>query len=194
MTDTVYQVQVVLRDSEPKIWRRLLVQPDLLLPDFHKVIQTAMGWVNGHLHQFMKDNTFYNEPAPEDEMWNERDVDYNDIKISDLLSDEGDQMLYEYDFGDGWEHDIILEKILPADAHTTYPVCIDGKRNCPPEDCGGMGGYAYILEIIKQPEHEEYENYMEWLGDEFDPEYFNINEVNELLRRPDYGTIEVFDW
>jgi len=128
----------------------------------------------------------------DDDLWDEMDnVDYKEIKISDLLKKEKDKIVYEYDFGDGWEHDIILEKILTPDNDTKHPICLTGKMNCPPEDCGGIWGYSDMLEILKDPDHEEYESYIEWLGEEFDPTYFDKDEVNELLREKDYGCIEL---
>ncbi len=193
MTNKIYQIQIALREFKPKIWRRILIPSDILLSDFHKVIQTTMGWTNSHLHQFIKNRTFYSVKHPDDDMYSDMDnVDYKKKKtrISELLSTEKDKIIYEYDFGDGWEHDIILEKILPFDGKIKYPICVTGKMNCPPEDCGGVWGYADILDILKQPDHEEYESFIEWLGDEFDPMYFDEVEINELLREKDYGCIE----
>ena len=151
-----------------------------------------MGWTNSHLHQFIKNGTFYTVRMTDDDTWGEmNNVDYKKIKISDLLKIEKEKITYEYDFGDGWEHDIILEKILPIDEKIKYPICVTGKMNCPPEDCGGIWGYSDMLEILKQPDHEEYESFIEWLGEEFDPEYFDKDEVNELLNEKDYGCIEL---
>ena len=167
-----------------------MIPSDLLLPDFHRIIQTSMGWDNSHLHQFIKNGTFYTMRMKDDDFWNDmNNVDYKRMRICDLLQKEKEKIVYEYDFGDGWEHDIILEKIVPVDAHTNYPVCLAGKNNCPPEDCGGVWGYARMLAVLKEPDHEEHESYMEWLGEEFDPEYFDKDEVNALLRRKDYGCI-----
>lgn len=183
MKDKIYQIQIALKGFKPKIWRRLLIPSDLLLSDFHKVIQTSMGWTNSHLHQFIKNKTFYTVKMQDDDFWEEMDnVDYKNMKVTDLLKKEKDKIVYEYDFGDGWEHDIILEKILPLDNNTKYPICLTGKMNCPPEDCGGIWGYSDMLEILKDPDHEEYESYIEWLGEKFDPEYFNKDEVNEFLK------------
>ncbi|HEW91988.1 MAG TPA: plasmid pRiA4b ORF-3 family protein [Thermotogaceae bacterium] len=191
MTDKIYQVQIALKGFKPKIWRRLLIHSDLLLSDFHKIIQTSMGWTNSHLHQFIKNRTFYTVKMQDDDLWGEMDnVDYRNMKVSDLLKKEKDEVVYEYDFGDGWEHNIILEKILPLDTNTKHPICLTGKMNCPPEDCGGIWGYSNMLEILKDPDHEEYESYIEWLGEKFDPEDFNKDEVNELLREKDYGCIK----
>lgn len=192
MTNKIYQIQIALKGFKPKIWRRLLIPYDLLLSDFHRVIQTSMGWTNSHLHQFIKNRTFYTVKMQDDDLWDEMDnVDYKKMRISDLLKKEKEKIVYEYDFGDGWEHDIILEKILQPDNNSKYPICLTGKRNCPPEDCGGIWGYSDMLEILKDPDHEEYESYIEWLGNKFDPEYFDNNEVNELLREKDFGCIEL---
>jgi hypothetical protein len=120
-------------------------------------------------------------------------VDYLNMKVSDLLLREEERILYEYDFGDGWTHDIILEKILPGDNELEFPLCLGGEMNCPPEDCGGIRGYLNLLEVLKDPENEEYESYIVWLGGKFDPKTFNIREVNNKLRSNDYGCIEIED-
>ena len=147
------------------------------------IIQITMGWTNSHLHQFIKNRTFYTERMPDDDTWGEMDnVDYKKIKISSLLKKEKEKIVYEYDFGDGWEHDVLLEKILPGDEKLKLPVCVAGKMACPPEDCGGIWGYADLLEILKNPKHEEYDSFMEWLGGEFNPEHFDKDEVNKMLR------------
>lgn len=193
MTDKIFQIQIALKGSKPKIWRRILIPSDLSLSDFHKIIQTTMGWTNTHLHQFIKNMTFYTVKHPDDYMWDEMDnVDYkkNKIRISDLIKTEKDKIIYEYDFGDGWQHDIILEKVLPIDNNIKYPICLTGKMNCPPEDCGGIWGYTDMLVILKQPGHEEYDNLIEWLGEKFDPEFFDIDEVNDLLKKKDFGCFD----
>ena len=191
MTKKIYQVQVALKGFKPKIWRRLLIPSDLLLSDFHKIIQVSMGWTNSHLHQFIKNRIFYTERMLDDDLWGEMDnVDYKFIRVSDLLKKEKERIIYEYDFGDGWEHHIIVEKILPIDSKINYPVCVKGKMNCPPEDCGGIWGYASMLEILEQPDHEEYESFIEWLGGKFEPEYFDLEEINELLSEDNYGLFE----
>lgn len=192
MSEQIYEIQIALKRIKPKIWRRILIPSDLLLPDFHKVIQSTMGWTNSHLHQFKKGNKFYKERIPVDDFWDEiTDVDYANVRISDVLSQEKEKITYVYDFGDRWEHDIILEKILPADKHMKYPSCLTGKRTCPPEDCGGTWGYEEMLEILKQPDHEEYESYLEWLGEEFDPEFFDMKRVNALLKTENFGVFEI---
>lgn len=190
MSRKIYQIQISLKDFQPKIWRRAFIPSDLLLSDVHKIIQTCMGWTNSHLHQFIKNDVIFTHKSPELDYDDTIQVDYKNIKLSDLLKKEKERIIYEYDFGDGWEHDIILEKILAFDKDTRYPVCLDGEMNCPPEDCGGAFGYSDLLDILKNPDHEEYESYIEWLGGEFDPEYFDKKKVNELLQEEDYGCIE----
>lgn len=160
------------------------------MSDLHKIIQTAMGWTDSHLHQFIKDRTFYTVKMKDDDFWDDtKNVDYRNMKISDLMQNEHDRIEYEYDFGDGWIHIIILEKILLVENKIIYPVCIASKLNCPPEDCGGIWGYANILKILKQKTHKEYKSLVEWLGGEFDYQYFNIDEVNKRLKQKDFGCI-----
>jgi hypothetical protein len=181
MTKTVYQILITLKGSEPGIWRRVLIPSDLLLSDFHYVIQAVMGWTNAHLHEFNHQGISYSEPQ-EEEGWDNLDAeDSTRVKVSDLLEKQKDTLLYEYDFGDSWEHQIVLEKILPGTDESHLPVCLDGKMNCPPEDSGGVWGYAEMLEILKQPGHEEYEEYMDWLGEEFDPGFFDKDSVNRIM-------------
>ena len=164
------------------------MQSDLLLSDFHKLIQTTMGWTNSHLHQFKKDGKFYAIKESDADFWEEMNiVDYTGMTISDLLKQENDDLIFEYDFGDSWEHEIVLERILRAEENKFYPVCIGGRMNCPPEDSGGIPGYLEMLKILKQPDHEEYDQYMSWLGGEFDPGYFNIDFVNGLLQKKNFG-------
>ncbi|MCD6328846.1 MAG: plasmid pRiA4b ORF-3 family protein [Candidatus Cloacimonetes bacterium] len=189
----IYQIQIALKNFKPKIWRRILVPSDVSLSDFHKIIQTTMGWTNTHLHQFYKNGKHYMEQMEEDYMWDDRNqFDYIAMQLSDLLRYENEKISYEYDFGDGWNHEIVLEKILPFDDKEEYPVCIKGKMNCPLEDCGGVWGYADLLEVLKNPKHKEYEKLVDWIGDEhFDPEHFDKDEVNELLREKNYGCWEL---
>jgi hypothetical protein len=188
MKNQIYQIQIALKDFKPKIWRRLLIPADTLLSDLHKIIQTSMGWTNSHLHQFIKDRTYYTVKVKDDDTWDEMDnVDYKRMKISDLLKTEKQKIKYEYDFGDGWEHDVILEKILVRDEKIKYPICIAGKMSCPPEDCGGSWGYADMLEILKNPAHPEYKEFVDWLDEDFDPEYFDKEEVNESLMEKNFG-------
>jgi len=193
MSVKTYQIQVSLNGLKPKIWRRIMVEPQMLLPDFHKVIQTTMGWTNSHLHQFIKDRTFYTLQLEEDDFWSTMDnVDYSKTKVSDLLKKEKDKIIYEYDFGDSWEHTVLLEKIVQTNGNEKLPLCLAGKNNCPPEDCGGVWGYANMIEILKKKKHEEYEDYLEWLGEEFEPALFDKEAINASLRTDDYGCLGFF--
>ncbi|MBI4646520.1 MAG: plasmid pRiA4b ORF-3 family protein [Bacteroidia bacterium] len=185
MTKKVYQLKMTLVGSKPKIWRQIIVNPDTLLVDLHRIIQTTMGWSNSHLHQF-NDRTYVYAPK---EFELEHSKNSRTIKLNPLLKKEKERIIYEYDFGDGWEHEIILEKILEDDEKNQIPRCIGGKRNCPPEDCGGIWGYEDLLKIISDKKHEDYKEMTEWLGEKFDPEYFNLTATNKLLKKKDFGCI-----
>lgn len=180
-----YQLKISLNNIKPLIWRRFVVNSDIKLPDLHKVIQTVMGWTNSHLHQFIVDGKFYSEPDNDSLL---EYTDYKKIILNQVLSEEKKSITYEYDFGDGWEHEILLEKILPNHIKK-YPYCTEGERSCPPEDCGGPPGYEELLKILSDPGDDEYDEIIEWLGDDFDPEYFDIDEINDMLKDKDYGCI-----
>ena len=169
-----------------------MVSPDTLLSDLHKIIQTTMGWENMHLHQFMKDTTFYTMKTADGFDDDPYDVDSSKIKISGLLKKAKDKMVYTYDFGDSWQHDIILEKIDPEGDNKNTPLCLTGKNNCPPEDCGGVWGYANMLAVANNPGHEEYEMVSGWFGEGFDPEYFDKEEINKRLKTKDFGCFPFF--
>jgi len=178
----VYQLKVTLKGSKPPIWRRILVLSDVSLARFHMILQVVMGWTNSHLHQFILGRTMYGMTG--DEWGMDLDVeDENEYKLSDLLQEEKNSLIYEYDFGDSWEHKVILEKKLPYDKSLKVPSCIKGKRACPPEDCGGVWGYEELLEVVKDPSDPEHKSMLEWLGGEIDPEYFDPEEVNKRLAK-----------
>lgn len=188
MGNWIYQLRITLVESRPRIWRRILVEEDILLSDLHKIIQTTMGWTNSHLHQFIKDETFYTQRMPDDDFWEEmNNVDYKGIKLNELLRFVKNTIIYEYDFGDGWMHEILLEKFLKPDPDVKYPVCIDGAMNCPPEDVGGMGGYMRMLRVLRNPNNREYESFINWLGGDFNPREFDITMVNKQLAKRNYG-------
>jgi len=174
----IYQLKVTLKGARPPIWRRFQVKGGARLDKLHLFLQVIMGWSNYHLYQFTIDGVAYGEPHPdyEDDM-----EDAAKVRLSDLAPGEGFKFDYMYDFGDSWEHRILVEKILPPQEGVHYPVCLAGKRACPPEDCGGVWGYEELLETIRDPEHEQYDEMMDWLGGEFNPEAFDLNEVNERL-------------
>jgi hypothetical protein len=170
----VYQIKITLSGSEPAIWRRFLIEPNANLFKLHQAIQNIMGWTNSHMHQYRKGKIFYGKLDEEDE---------NKFKIFQVFDKLKAKLVYEYDMGDGWEHILVLEKILPREDKIKYPICLEGAMACPPEDCGGIYGYYNLLEIIKNPDHEEHEDMMEWMGDDFDPEEFNLDAINQDLKR-----------
>jgi hypothetical protein len=179
-TNSIYQFKITLKDIKPKIWRRIQVPEKYSFWDLHVAIQDAMGWDDYHLHQFeiINPKTMKKDIIGiPDEEWPEDTISGAEVKIAKYFLTPKDKAIYEYDFGDGWEHEVILEKILPEESNIKYPKCIAGERACPPEDCGGTWGYSDLLEIIANPEHEEYNERMEWIGDEFNPEKFAPEEV-----------------
>lgn len=184
-TPKVYQFKITLKGSKPKIWRRIQVPEKYNFFELHVAIQDAMGWTGGHLHQFEMRNPetgkkeLIGKPMPE---WDFEVIPEKRVKISKYFCESSPKARYEYDFGDGWDHDVFLEHILPAQENTEYPRCMAGKRACPPENIGGIGGYEELLEIMADPDHPEYKEKMEQLaftGDEdFDPEKFDPSQVN----------------
>jgi hypothetical protein len=180
---TVYQLKITLDGVRPPVWRRVLV-PDCTLADLHHIIQVSMGWSDYHLHVFeiggeqYGDREQWDEPDP----WGESEVkDERKLKLSRLAAGGIKKFRYVYDMGDNWQHTIQLEKVLPAEAGVHYPRCTDGKRACPPEDCGGPWGYPGLLEALANPRHPEHADMLEWVGGEFDPEQFDAEAVNEEL-------------
>lgn len=178
--DLIYQLKITLRDSKPPIWRRVLVPGKFNLGKLHRVIQSAMGWTDSHLHQFNIDGRFYGVPSPDD--WDEV-LNESRYSLEKIAPEEKRKFVYEYDFGDCWKHVIVVEKILPFETGKVYPVCINGKRACPPEDVGGVWGYEEFLQAISNPENEEHDSFLEWAGDDFDPEECNLDIINVELKK-----------
>lgn len=174
----ILELDITLKNAKPKIWRRVLVPADFTFNQLHYIIQFAMGWTNSHLHQFIvgRDEIYIGIPHEDD--WVEM-ADSRKTKLMKYLSHPKDKVEYEYDFGDSWEHEVLVKKVLPKVTGMSYPVCTDGKGACPPEDCGGVWGYADLLEKIKSPKDPEHEEMLEWLGDDFDPEHFDLEETNK---------------
>ena len=188
-TGKLYQIKVVLQDSKPPIWRRLLISPEITLFDLHKIIQISIGWTNSHLHQFKIDNKYYSIPSEDD--W-QPVIDERKIHIAEIAPVEGSKFVYEYDFGDSWGHDVIVEKILPVEPKSQYPKCIKGKCACPPEDVGGVSGYEEFLEVIADPSHPEHEEWITWAGGDFDPTRFNPKATTKDMQGglPDWRQLE----
>jgi hypothetical protein len=180
---SIYQFKVTLKESDPPIWRRIHV-PDCTLGQLHEVLQVVMGWEDCHLHQFDVRGESYGPLDPEDAHWDMEKDDEEEMSISQIIKmGRKVRFTYEYDFGDSWQHEIVLEKTLEPEPKVRYPRCIEGERACPPEDCGGVWGYAEFLEAVADPMHESHEDMLEWIGGGFDPKKFSIVEVNKELRK-----------
>ncbi|MFO7999787.1 MAG: plasmid pRiA4b ORF-3 family protein [Marinilabilia sp.] len=188
----IYQVTVTLDGIFPPIWRRLLIPSDLFLHDFHKVLQTAMGWENQHMHVFLKGERMF---GPSDDEWSQtpRFQDYIPVRVNDLLRRSGDQLVYQYDMGDNWRHSVVLEKEVEPDTSAYYPVCIDGARECPPEDCGGPEGYREMIAAVKDPSSPHHRFFKALFPEGLDPEYFDKEMINDFLMEENYGCLLPFD-
>jgi hypothetical protein len=175
----IIQLKVTLKRSRPPIWRRIQVPYDSTFEDLHEDIQLAMGWHNYHMHSFSFRDNYSGQnliigPADDDE------ADHKERRelLKEWFPRLGKKCEYTYDFGDDWEHTILFEDILPAGSGIKYPLCVAGKRACPPEDSGGTWGYEDMLETIKDPKNEQYEEILEWLGADFDPDRFKLEECH----------------
>jgi len=177
----IYQLRIELLDLEPVIWRQVLVPASIKLPKLHVTLLWTMGWAGGHLHEFVIGHDHFGTPDPH-------------YDTPPLIQREDRVMLgaaigarkaftYLYDYGDGWEHRVTVEKILPPDPGLKSPQCLDGAHACPPEDVGGPPGYVEFLEAINDPKHEEHDSMLEWCGGSFDPAAFNLDDINERLRQ-----------
>lgn len=180
----VYQFKIALLDIRPPIWRRIQV-PDGTLDKLHEHVQTAIGWTNSHLHQFEIGGRRYGDPELLDDDWGENDfVDSTEVRLSTLLAKKRKsfRFFYEYDFGDGWRHEIIYEGAQPAETGVRYPRCVEGARACPPEDVGGPWGYGDFLEVMANPKHKRHRELREWFGGPFDPESFDAAGATKYMR------------
>ncbi|MDX2284591.1 MAG: plasmid pRiA4b ORF-3 family protein [Bacteroidia bacterium] len=179
-----YQFKITLiGSSKPEVWRRIKIDPAMSFDDLHGTIQAAMGWDNYHLYAFgTRGSDRQIGPADEGEM-DDMDEALN-IEIQQEFTKAGDTMMYLYDFGDGWEHSVVLEAINPNE-QIELPVCIDGKGACPPEDIGGIHSYYAMVAALSDPQHPEYEHYRNYLGldedESWDPHYFDMEETNDAI-------------
>ena len=182
MDERAVQLKISLKNSTPPIWRRVLVKSSISFYELHYTIQIAMGWENYHLYDFQIGNYrigIIDEDFNDPESGSSDVIDATQITLEEVLSKgEVKSFTYEYDFGDGWIHSVVVEKTMPLDPDTYYPVCIKGKLNCPPEDCGGLYGYYNLLEIISNKKHPEYKEMLDWMGGGFDPNEFEVDDVN----------------
>jgi hypothetical protein len=173
---------VTLKYIRPPIWRSVVVPDNFTLGQLHDVIQVTMGWYDCHMHAFRVPRRGFGPPLREFGSGLDGAENENTIFVGAVLIRKGQKLLYEYDFGDGWEHEVVVEKILPIDPQGKYPVCLAGARACPPEDCGSFPGYCDILEALKAPRKtEEQKELLEWLEGGYDPERFDLETVNTRL-------------
>jgi len=178
----IYQLKITLRGTKPTIWRRVLAPADLTLAQLHQVLQAALGWQNCHLHEFRIGRRRFGAPEPQDMFLGGNScINERKVRLSEVLGQVRAKAEYTYDFGDSWEHSIVVEKVLTPEPGAVYPVCTGGELHGPPEDCGGLGGYYNVLEAISDPKHEEHEAMLDWIGGSFDPEGFSVDGVNRRL-------------
>jgi len=180
----LYQLKVTLNDINPAIWRRLQVPGDTTLNGLHKAIQTVMGWSDSHLHRFVAGGVEYGLPESEDgRIWDDGTRDETAAKLCEVAPSEKDKFEYEYDFSDGWMHEIAVEKILAGKKSDRGVRCLAGERACPPEDCGGPWGYEQTVEALRDSKHPDHEEMVGLIGADFDPEAFDVDAVNTALAK-----------
>jgi hypothetical protein len=190
---TVNQFKITLVESRPPIWRRIQVK-DCTLDKLHEHVQTAMGWTNSHLHDFKVGDHLYGDPMLLQENFEE--LGYEDsttAKVSDILPKTGKRFRfqYKYDFGDSWDHEVLFEGVVRAEPKAKYPLCLEGAGACPPEDCGGVWGYDDFVEAVRNPDNEQHEEMLDWVGGRFDPEAFDPAKATKAMKKglPDWRSM-----
>jgi Plasmid pRiA4b ORF-3-like protein len=183
---SIYQLKVTLQDSRSAIWRRIQLPADIRLSRLHAVLQIVMGWTNSHLHGFRADGHRYGIPDSEFSGMMEI-LDERQARLNQIAPSVKSHFSYEYDFGDSWEHAIVVEKILPPEPDVQYTHCLAGERACPPEDVGGVWGYAEFVKAIRNSRHPEHDEMLEWVGGTFDPAAFDLRGVNGMLELFEYA-------
>ncbi len=172
-----YQLKITLLDTAPPVWRRVIVPGGWHLGRVHAVIQGAMGWQFAHLHAFERDGQRWGEPSG----WDDSSVHREQVaRLAEVVPNVGDELIYTYDFGDGWAHALLVEQIVPTQRGAT---CTGGSGACPPEDCGGPWGYHHLLEVAADPAHPEHAERLEWLGGPWDAEAFDLSVTDAAVRR-----------
>ncbi|MBE0584928.1 MAG: plasmid pRiA4b ORF-3 family protein [Desulfofustis sp.] len=192
MDERLYLIKIQLLDIEPPIWRRFVVPAGITLDRLHDVIQIVMGWTDSHLHMFTIGKKHFTEyPESKDD-----GLECGKYRLVNLIKQKGRSFRYLYDFGDGWEHELILEESRYLNPELIMELaCLDGERACPPEDVGGIPGYFEFLIALKDPSHEEHQSYMEWSGGDYDSERFDAGFVNwELLKYLRWSRDRYQDW
>lgn len=168
---------------KPPIWRRIEVAADVTLAVLADLLEGAMGWMGGHLHAFEGGGITYERPDP-DEGSLRHSKDEIEHRLGDVLTEVGAKMRWDHDFGDGWQHNVVVEAIEPLVPSVEYPRCFTGCRACPPEDCGGPWGFQELLEAIADPALPRHEEPTEWLPIDFEPKEFDPDEATDDMRAP----------
>ncbi len=177
----IFQIKLLLRDVRPAIWRRVLLRSDVSLARLHEIIQVLMGWYNYHLYQYQIGGKVHAPPREDDAEYGKSESVR--LELSTVFSKGTGRILYEYDFGDGWEVSIQLEEALPPSRQKWDAVCVDGGMRGPPEDCGGPHRYQRILGLLKKRTGGEYREFVQWIGKGFDPKRFDVRELNRDLAK-----------
>ena len=175
----ILKLRITILDIKPEIWREILIKNDITFKKLHEIIQISFGWTNSHLYNFNVDGILFSVP---DKEFENDDLDVKN-KITEFLIEKGQRALYTYDFGDNWEHEIKIVDVLEKEKGLRYPKCLGGKRNGPPEDCGGIPGYEDIIDALTSKNKSEHKDLLAWL-DDYDPEKFDIDEINNALLNP----------
>lgn len=178
-SDSVYQLKVTLLHSQPPIWRRFQVDSAVTLQRMHQILQVVMGWTDSHMHGFLVPQP--GQRGARRQFLPIEEAEEKSTRLADLLRRPKDRVVYEYDFGDGWVHEIVLEEVVARSAAARYPIVLSGRGACPPDDVGGIAGYYHFLEAIKDPKHPDHEDMVEWGGEDFDPARFDIQSVNRAF-------------
>jgi len=179
----IFLIKVTLLGMRPPIWRRLVVPGSMTLEKLHRVIQIAMGWEDYHLHEFAIGDERYGPPDPDGGFMDMQPaINEKSVRVAKVLGGVGARGIYTYDFGDSWDHQIVVERVTPELPGIQVPMCVDGERKCPPEDCGGPPGFYDLLEALGNPRHPEHKSMLEWVGGAFDPEEFSADSVNQQLK------------
>lgn len=171
----IYEIKIELKDFNPKIWRKVLVNSDISLNELHHIIQISMGWTNSHLYSFIIDEIEYTLKNNDDD-----DQKFGNARAYRIKDFKNESIEYVYDFGDYWEHSVRIVKELKEEK-ILNPRCIDGEGACPPEDVGGIQGFEEFLAIMKEKSHPERDSYIEWYGSVFDPGFVDFDEINHQL-------------
>jgi hypothetical protein len=175
---SIYQLKITLTGIDPPIWRQLEVPSSIKLCCLHSAFQVVMGWTDSHLHQFEKDGKKWGIV----QLQEENVLDEGDVMLAEVLTTEGETMVYLYDFGDNWRHEVFLEKIVLVNEVAKAPMCFGGERRCPVEDVGGVRGYQHFLEVILNPKDKQHAQFVRWAGGHFIDE-FDLKAVNKKLSR-----------